>query len=362
MFHFSPEGAIQPGGATGYTISSGGLIYTIDLRPGSVWSDGVPVVAQHYIDGMLRLGSTDKAQLLYPISGFEDWSTGVTTDPAAVGMQALDDHTIIITLDDATAHFVSILATGTINFPVRVDNPTGDPLGDLLGPEVSNGPYIRDEWIGGDHITLAKNPLYWNATSVVIEEIKFTFMSTPDQFEAYQNDELDVGAFPGNESPYVMNDPLLSAELAITPFPGTQYVGLNTTLPHTNDLRIRTALASSLEKQEILDHMINRYAGPASGFIPTNMSGYQENLGYPFDLNAALALLDDYIASTPGLNVRSDVVIEFWSNVEANRLSEFIAEMWRNNLGVEVDYVPRVRLHPSHDSVSEGSANRSSPA
>ena len=49
------DGSIAFTGATGYTVSDDGLVYTIDLRQGTVWSDGVPVTAQHYEDGVIRL-------------------------------------------------------------------------------------------------------------------------------------------------------------------------------------------------------------------------------------------------------------------------------------------------------------------
>ena len=60
LFEYMGDGSIQPTGATGYTISDDGLVIHREPADDAVWSDGVPVVAQHFVDGVIRLlGSRD---------------------------------------------------------------------------------------------------------------------------------------------------------------------------------------------------------------------------------------------------------------------------------------------------------------
>jgi len=55
LYRYKPDGSTEPAGATGYEISGDGKVYTITLRADALWSDGVPVIAQHYVDGIIRL-------------------------------------------------------------------------------------------------------------------------------------------------------------------------------------------------------------------------------------------------------------------------------------------------------------------
>jgi oligopeptide transport system substrate-binding protein len=85
LFEYRGDGSIEPSGATGYEISEDGLVYTIILRQGVMWSDGVPVTAQHYEDGVIRLlepeTAAEYAWLMYDIEGAEEFNSGEIDDP-----------------------------------------------------------------------------------------------------------------------------------------------------------------------------------------------------------------------------------------------------------------------------------------
>jgi ABC-type oligopeptide transport system substrate-binding subunit len=59
FFRITPGGFLEPAGATNFEVSLDGLVYTIHLREGALWSDGSPVITHDYIDGMLALGKVD---------------------------------------------------------------------------------------------------------------------------------------------------------------------------------------------------------------------------------------------------------------------------------------------------------------
>ncbi len=91
LFEYRGDGSIEPTGALDYTVSDDGLVYTINLRQDAVWSDGVPVVAQHYVDGVVRLllpeTAAEYAWLMYDVEGAEAFNTGETDDPDHGGHQ-----------------------------------------------------------------------------------------------------------------------------------------------------------------------------------------------------------------------------------------------------------------------------------
>jgi len=102
MYGYRDDGTFEPIGALDYTVSEDGSVYTIQLDPEAKWSDGEPVTAQHYVDGITRLldpaTAAEYAYVMYYIEGAEAFNTGESTDPGVLGVEAVDDFTLKITL------------------------------------------------------------------------------------------------------------------------------------------------------------------------------------------------------------------------------------------------------------------------
>jgi oligopeptide transport system substrate-binding protein len=124
LFEYRGDGSIVPTGATGFTVSEDGTVYTITLREDAVWSDGVPVIAQHFVDGVVRLmlpeTAAEYAWLMYDLQGGAEFNTGETDDPADLGIRAIDDYTLEVTLAAPTPYFETVLPFSTF-YPVRLD-------------------------------------------------------------------------------------------------------------------------------------------------------------------------------------------------------------------------------------------------
>ncbi|MEE8392616.1 MAG: peptide ABC transporter substrate-binding protein, partial [Anaerolineae bacterium] len=299
LFEYRGDGSIQPAGATDFTVSDDGLVYTINLRQDAVWSDGVPVIAQHYVDGVIRLmlpeTAAEYAWLMYDLEGGEEFNTGETDDPESLGVKALDDLTFEVTLKAATPYFETVLPFSTF-YPVRLDlvEQYGDQWTEP-GNYVSNGPYLLDYWDHEAEVGLVKNPDYWDAGSVTIEKITFPIIvEDTTRLVLYENDELHVSDIPGEDMPRILEDPVLSEELRILPRPGVYYVGLNTLSPPTDDVLVRKALASAIDRKSIIDNVLNTpWRTALSCTTPPKILGYQEwgTCGYTFDPEQAQAYL-----------------------------------------------------------------------
>jgi CSLREA domain-containing protein len=332
LFRYASDGSIESAGATDYSISSNGLIYLINLRQTAIWTNGQPVVAQDYINGILRLGRSQRGYLLDPIAGFYEWREGTITEPDDVGIHALDDSTLEIVLHAPAAHFIHVLCNPWFNVPSRSLNPSsGMPL-------VYNGPYILEEWVSDDHVTLLKNDLYWDSANVQIEEIIFPIMPDADQqFTDYLNDQLDVSGYPSDQRDEILADSVLSAELRDVPRPGVFYIGLNTLRPPTDELSLRQALASSIDRQSIMADVYGIPGLPeAQGVIPPSMNGYQgTGVGYEFDITIPNPYLTTYMTEN-GILDESVIEVTLWSNSEAASIAGLVAQEWRDNLGITV--------------------------
>jgi oligopeptide transport system substrate-binding protein len=347
LFEYRGDGSIEPTGATGYEVSEDGLTITVTLREDGMWSDGVPVVAQHYVDGVVRLlkpeTAAEYAWLMYDVEGAEAFNTGETDDPATVGVKALDDYTLEIKLAAPTPYFETVLPFSTF-YPVRLD--IVEQFGDQWtepGNYVSSGPYLLESWDHEAEVVLVKNPDYHSADEVSIEKVTLPIITEDATILAlYENDELHVGALPSEDMPRILADPVLSEELRVLPRPGVYYVGLNTLRAPTDNLNLRKALASAIDRQSIIDNVVQRpWLSVLSCTTPPNILGHQEygTCGYAFDAEAATGYLNEYLAEMGYADVSEMPPLIFWFNrADYNEdVIEAVAAMWEENLGITVE-------------------------
>ena len=280
------------------------MIYTITLRPNQ-WSDGEPVIAQDYYDALIRIGDPESglnglARGLYLISGFQEYNEG-TGNVSDVGIEIIDDGTLKITLDSPNVFFTHILASPTLFNPIRLekidlcDGPSSDP-NDCVG----NGPYKLLSWQEGESLTLVKNPYYWDSSNVSIDEIQLPIIpGLYDQLEAYQRGQLDVSGFPPETYSLIVSDPVLNEEFLKIQRSATYYLGLNTTNTPTDNLNMRKALASAIDRRTLLDNVVETpWRLKATGLVPPGVVGFQGlDVGYEYDPVAA----NNYLIAS-GLN------------------------------------------------------------
>jgi oligopeptide transport system substrate-binding protein len=156
---------------------------------------------------------------------------------------------------------------------------------------------------------------------------------------AYERGELDANdVFAGAELlPRILEE--MPDHLRRVPQPGTYYVDLNTLRPPTDNLNLRKALASTVDRWAIIDnvmHMPWRIA--ACGVVPPEIRAYQGcgDVGYEFDPAAAREYLQAGLAEM-GIDDPADVSINLWTNRGTEDLVRAIAEQWEANLGIEIN-------------------------
>ena len=173
----------EPGVAETWEISDDGLIYTFHLSDTAKWSNGDPVTAMDFVYSWRRaltpeLGN-QYAYMLYPVLNAEEYNKGVLTDFSEVGVHAVDDHTLSVRLKHSTPYFLGILDHYS-TFPVH--QATIEKFGDIAtrgslwtraGNFVGNGPFALKQWVQNQVIVVEKNPLYWDADRVSLDEIHF---------------------------------------------------------------------------------------------------------------------------------------------------------------------------------------------
>lgn len=203
-YGFNEEGGIEPLAASSFEVSDDGTVYTIALRDNAVWSDGEPVTAQHYVDGITRLLdpelAADYAYVMFAVAGAAEYNAGELDSLESI--RAVDDFTLEVTLTEQLSYFDSILAFSTMH-PVRLD--VIDTFGDEWtqpGNFVSNGAYILAEHNPGENVVLEKNPTYWDADNVAIERVEIPIIEElATILAAFENGEVDGTGLDINNVP-----------------------------------------------------------------------------------------------------------------------------------------------------------------
>ena len=198
----------------------------------------------------------------------------------AVGVKAVDDTTLQITLKEPAGYFPSIAAMW-VTFPQpqaaieEFKNKWTE-----AGLIVTNGPYNLAEWSHGASMKMVKNPLWVDASKVQIETIQGPIIAGEEStgMAMYEANEIDLMGDPGLGVPLpdmdrVKSDPKLSKELFIAPRLCTYYYGFVVTKPPFDKVEVRKAFAMAIDRQSIIDNVTKGNQLPAHSFAPPGIFG-----------------------------------------------------------------------------------------
>jgi oligopeptide transport system substrate-binding protein len=269
---------VIPGAAESYTVSDDKKVYTFKLRADGKWSDGSPVTAADYIFSWQRLldpkTAAEYAYMLYPVVNGEDVNKG-KKKPDELGIKALDDHTLEITLNAPTPYFLEML-THLSTYAVSKANV--EKFGaDFVKPGnlVGNGAYTLAEFIPNDHIKLVKNPQFFEADGVKIDTVNF--YPTEDRSTAvkrYEAGELDSN----NDIPTEQLADLRAKfgdQVRIGPYLGTYYYVFKTDKEPWSNVKLRQAISMAIDRDVLAEKVWKNTMIPAYSFVPPGISGYE---------------------------------------------------------------------------------------
>lgn len=394
---------LEPGAAADFPeISEDGLTYTFTLREEAKWSDGTPVTADDFVYGWRRVllpdNGADYAALFFVIEGakdFFDFRAGLLDDdlsdevlavlkadyprdnPAdlsderkweitadrfaqTVGIKAIDELTLQITLAQPTAYFIELCAFPTFSpLPEHVlsdeavtwvrgggmmrtrDYYFRDP--DAL---VTNGPYVLSEWREKVRIVMDQNPHYWAKDQMgnrrIIEE---TIQDVSLQLLRYQEGELDWIPDAGRIKQKLIE---LDYEFAHSqPNAGTYYYQFNCRPELVNgtpnpmaDVRVRRAMSMCINRQEIVESVTRMNEPIARSLVPEGqIPGYTSPVEAApvYDPATAKQLLAE--AGYPNGEGMPPIELLINSDGTHTNIALSIKRVWEEQLGLTVSLV-----------------------
>ena len=337
------------GAAEKVETSPDGLTWTFTIRDHK-WSDGKPVTADDFVFAYRRILdpkiASEYASILYPIKNAEKVNKGAGKVPLTeLGVSAPNPKTFVIQLAHPAPYLPEMMTHySTFPLPKHVVEKAG--LGwTKAGVMVSNGPYMLAERRPFDRIKLVKNPFFYDAANVKIDEVYF--YPTSDEAAAlkrYRAGELDtIDRWPLAENKWLF---------ANIPNETRKYTGLrvlytvfNTRKAPLNDRRVRLALAMAIDRATIQKEVYFGVHGiVAENVLPPGMANADLSAKVPWSGKSmderrteAKALLQ---AAGFGPGKPLKFTYNFLNRPDTKRNAIAMQSMWKQ-IGVEVELLAK---------------------
>ncbi len=218
LYEYNSENVLSPALATSYEVSEDGLTYTFKIREGAVWVDSqgrevAKVKADDFVAGMQHMMDA-MAGLEYLVQGIivnaTEYITGEVTDFAQVGVKAVDDTTLVYTLEAPCSYFMTMLGYGVFapmsrefyeskggKFGAEFDNTAASYTYGKTPDDIAYcGPYTVSNLTAENTIVFEANPLYWNADNITIKTLTWLYNDGEDALKGYN--DVKAGVLDGN--------------------------------------------------------------------------------------------------------------------------------------------------------------------
>ncbi|MEQ4922163.1 oligopeptide ABC transporter substrate-binding protein OppA [Proteus hauseri] len=276
-----PDGEILPGSATSWE-NKDFTVWTFKIREGAKWSNGEPVTAQDFVYSWQRLADPNTAS---PYESYLQYAHIVNIDDiiagkkkaTELGVKALDNNTLEITLSEAVPYLPKLLAHSSMS-------PVNQKVIEKFGEKwtqpanfVGNGAFALKDWTVNERIVLERSPTYWDNKNTVIDKVTFLPISSEvTDVNRYRAGEIDMTY---SNLPIEFFQKLkkeIPNELRVSPYLCTYYYEINNEKAPFNDPRVREALKLSMDRDIITYKVKNQGDIPAYGFTPPFTDGIKE--------------------------------------------------------------------------------------
>jgi oligopeptide transport system substrate-binding protein len=329
---------LAPDIAKSWDVSPDGKTYTFHLRDDAVFQQTYrQVTANDFKYSMERAANPDTASTvaeayLGDIVGAKDMINGTASQIS--GIEVVDDFTLRITIDEPKPYFLAKMACPTA-FVVDKTQVEADQRNWTKKPH-GTGPYLVKEWKLGESLTLQANERYY-AGAPSVKTVNF-ILSGGSQLTMYEDDEVDVAGISINDIERALdpNDPLHSEYLSADSM-SVSYLGFNTQKPPFDDPKVRQAFGLAIDRDKIVEVVLKDMVPVAHSIMPPGLPGYNSSAtAGAYDPEKAKQLLAESRYGGPS-GLPKITLSQVGAGATAGNDIQAMVEMWKQNLGVEVE-------------------------
>lgn len=268
------DGNIIPGVAESWQNTPDFKLWTFNLRKDAKWSNGEPVTAHDFVFSLKRLGDPKTAS---PYSSYlnylqlenaQDIIDGKKS-PDELGVKALDDYTLQLTLSNSVPYLVNMMTHQTM---LPVPRAVVEKFGDAWVKKenyVGNGAYKLADHVINEKIVFERNPLYWNDKETVITKATFLpIENASTDVQRYRAGDLQITNYhlPPELFPTLKKE--IPNEVFVTKTLSTYFYEMNLEKAPFNDVRVRKALNLALDRRILTDKVLGQGQTPTYVFTP----------------------------------------------------------------------------------------------
>lgn len=285
LTRFDKDYKPQPYAAEKWDLSADGATYTFHLKQGMKWSNGDPVTAHDFEYTFKRqldpATQATYAAFLFDIKNGEAVNTkkeGVKVDD--IGVKAVDDNTLEVTLEGPRGYFLTVLAY-TAALPVNKGaiEKAGDKWTEAENI-VTNGPWKMTQWEHEKQMVFERFDDFVLEPKPKLRKMISPIIDTEAQLAAYEANEIDRAYVPNAELKRIQDDPALSKEMRNFSLTGTFYLTPSYSMPPFDVKEVRVALGHAIDRDAIIKTVLQDVGQAAYTFVPPDSPGYVDPAKY----------------------------------------------------------------------------------
>lgn len=274
LYRFDDDSATVPALAKDVKISDDGRKYHFTLREGIKWSNGEPITAQDFVYSWKKLVTPatigPNAYLLDSVkNSFEIRNGEKSVDE--LGISAPNDKEFIVELKQAQPSFLAVVSIAWLA-------PQNQKFIEAQGKDYAldsehllySGPFTLANWDAtSDTWTLKKNPEYYDADQVKLEEVAVSTIKEDNTgINLYQANELDLVRINGQYVQQYQEDPGYVSH----PDVANYFLDFNKKegTPLAN-VHLRKAIGQAIDKEALTQSVLNDGSKPLNGLIPSKL-------------------------------------------------------------------------------------------
>ncbi len=281
LVRLKPDGTYENAMAKSWITENNQTRYTFKLRE-STWANGEKVTAYDFEFAWKRALNPDNTgryvYMLYTIKNAEGYQRSLDNEYRGkkylhqdVGVHAVDENTLVVELSKPDPAFISKLIY-PIFFPLPQKSYEANPEGFFEAQNIQgNGPFQILQYETNIKYELVKNEKYWDKENVKLASMTW-FLAGADPittWQMYKNNRLDLTLMIP-QAELVLG--LKNKSILTSPLLANYVYHFNTTKKPFDDVRVRKALSYALDRQGLVDKVLQGAQQPAAGLIPAGVS------------------------------------------------------------------------------------------